>query len=95
MVNWLATLQPKFVEDLNLLSRVLHMLQAPSIEDGFGILIALKKKYDEGGVKRQRHTLIPLTFKALRLIQDIRKQQASVRPVTYSRSIDHVLILLQ
>jgi vacuolar protein sorting-associated protein 35 len=68
---------PKFVEDLNLLSRVLHMFQAASIEDGFGILIAIKKKYDEGGMKRQRHTLIPLTFKALRLIQDIRKQQAS------------------
>jgi hypothetical protein len=52
------------VEDLNLLSRVLHMFQAASIEDGFGILIAIKKKYDEGGMKRQRHTLIPLTFKA-------------------------------
>ncbi len=53
------------------------MCEAPTIEDGFGILIAIKKKFDEGGLKRQRHTMIPLTFKALRLIQDIRKQQAS------------------
>jgi len=67
------------VEDLNLLSRALHMCEATTIEDGFGILIAVKKKFDEGGLKRQRHTMIPLTFKALRLVQEIRKQQDSVR----------------
>ncbi len=67
------------MEDLNLMSRVLHMCEAATIEDGFGILIAIKKKFDEGGLKCQRHTMIPLTFKALRLIQVIRKQQDSVR----------------
>eukprot|EP01122_Echinamoeba_exundans_P013537 TRINITY_DN5923_c0_g2_i1.p1 TRINITY_DN5923_c0_g2~~TRINITY_DN5923_c0_g2_i1.p1 ORF type:complete len:827 (-),score=251.60 TRINITY_DN5923_c0_g2_i1:18-2384(-) len=71
-----------FADEQNLVASVIHLLRAPQGSEGaaehnFAMLLAAKKSFEQGGLKRRQHTHPALFFAALRLVQQLFVAQES------------------
>ncbi|KRY49771.1 Vacuolar protein sorting-associated protein 35 [Trichinella britovi] len=90
LLNLLQTLikdepdQPKnyeiteeFVEEQILISRLIHLFSADSLDVQYDILMSCKSYFTAGGAHRYRYTLVPVVFSAFDLVRkysDVRDQ---------------------
>jgi vacuolar protein sorting-associated protein 35 len=60
-----------FADEQNLVASLLHLLRSPNAEDLFGMLIAARKTFEAGGLRRRKYTYPSLFFVSMRLVQQL------------------------
>ncbi|KAJ7571069.1 hypothetical protein O6H91_01G147500 [Diphasiastrum complanatum] len=65
-----------FMEEQNLVARLVHMLVNKDHEEMFKILTTARKHFGQGGPKRLKFTLPPLIFAALKLVRCLQGHDA-------------------
>ncbi|KAH7286873.1 hypothetical protein KP509_32G026000 [Ceratopteris richardii] len=75
-----------FMEEQNLVARLVQMLTNEDNDEMFKILITAKKHFQKGGSKRLGYSLPPLVFSALKLVRRLQEQDKNneVDKVTFS-----------
>jgi len=67
--------EEEFVEEQNLVSSLVHLLESPNVEQLFGMYMVARKHFGQGGPKRIRYTLVPLVFRVLKLANRLKQQK--------------------
>jgi len=66
-----------FEEEQNLVGSLVHTFDSEDPGKLYKIYLTARKAFAQGGPRRIRHTLIPLVFRSLRLVNKIKDQRAS------------------
>ncbi|EGG15756.1 vacuolar sorting protein 35 [Cavenderia fasciculata] len=63
-----------FVEEQNKVSSLIHLFQSEDPEKLFKIYIVARSHFGKGGAQRIKHTLVPLVFRSLKFVTNLKKQ---------------------
>jgi len=66
-----------FVEEQTLVARLVHQMKSDDNDLQFKIFSMARKQFGQGGVKRIKHTLVPLVFSGLALAQKVKGKELS------------------
>lgn len=74
-----------FEEEQNLMARLMHQLQAPSLDEQFEVLKAARDRITQGGPNRLKHTIPAIAFGALAVVRGLcapgKQGQSKAEPV--------------
>jgi len=68
-----------FVDEQTLVARVVHMMKSDDTDVQFKLFSMARKHFGQGGVKRIKHTLVPLVFSGLELAESVKAREAGVQ----------------
>jgi len=67
-----------FVEEQTLVARTVHLMKCPDTDLQFRLFSMARKAFGQGGVKRIKHTLVPLVFGGLQLAYKVKAREAGL-----------------
>ena len=89
----------EFVEEQQLMARVVHLIQSEDTDAMLKMYVAASKHFQDGGVQRIKHTMPPLVFGSLKLARKVRDREVAaaensdIEPPQYStRKVFHFVL---